>query len=56
MEYMKHDRLQELAVITEQPRLPARDQIPSLQWAVDEKTGRPVSRWVSVAANPTGRR
>ncbi len=43
---MNQDRLQQVAQLVVQPSLLPRGLMPTLQWEVDAKTERPVSRWV----------
>jgi hypothetical protein len=54
MEYVNRDQLQDIAVVTEQLKLPSGDMIPRLQWTIDAETGRPISRWVLVEKSPRG--
>jgi hypothetical protein len=46
-EFLQQDRLRLIAVNTTHHPLPRPPrQVPSLQWAIDAETGRPVARWV----------
>jgi hypothetical protein len=53
MEYISPDRVQTVGYLAEPLILRSARVVPVLQWAVDEATGRPTSRWVAIEMRPT---
>ncbi len=49
---MNQVRLQAIAEVTEQFSPPSGRPVPAMHWSTDDKTGRPVCRWVLVEASP----
>jgi hypothetical protein len=45
LELLSRDRVQNLALVPDQPSRLASRTILTLQWTVDAETRRPVSRW-----------
>jgi hypothetical protein len=44
-ELLNQDRLRLIAVTIRHPALHPARQTPTLRWAIDAETGRPVARW-----------